>query len=636
MKHFSRYVPALAVATAVVAGCLVSCSADEDPPPAEIRVDQAGYVVGEKKYAYVMGDSAELEDAGFTVVDERGRTALRGALGASTGEWNDAYDAVRPADLSKLTRPGTYRLRLTGSAQAQSPRFRVASAAELLDPLRADSVRFFRTQRDGRDVAAEETGREPSHLTDESATVYATPAGATSGAESGGTAAAELKKTAGPVDVSGGWFDAGDYLKFTHTASYAVAEMLTAVRDTSPVPGLPAEAAHGLDWLDRMWDGSSDTLYAQVGLGSGADGTRGDHDVWRLPEQDDTLSVRPGDDDYLVKYRPVFRANEPGEPISPNLAGRVAASFALAAQTEAEDDPDAAADWLDKAAAVYAQADTHPAGRLVTTVPGSFYREDAWQDDLEWAATELARAAGELGDERQSRWQDEAVGWARAYLRSDTRSTLGLADVSALAHADLLASDGLDDDVATALKADLVRQLEQGEKRAGQDPFRAGVALTEFDAVPHAFGLVATAGLYARATGDHRYDAFAARQRGWALGANAWGTSFVIGAGTVYPHCPQHQVANLAMSRTGRGDILRGAVVNGPNKAAALEEAPDSLDGVRSCSAEPAGGSWADLDGHGAAYRDDVAAWQTVEPADDFTVTALLALSLAGEATPGA
>jgi len=626
MKPLSRFVPALAptVASVVLAGSLVSCSVDDAAAPTVIRVNQAGYVTDEKKYAFVMGKGDVLAQAGFTVVDERGHTALRGSLGSSAGSWNAAYDTVRTIDLSALRHTGTYRLRLTGSAGGQSPRFRVASARQLMDPLREDSVRFFSTQRDGRGVLPEQTGRVASHLADEHAVVYALPRYDSAGDR---TTAMTLSKVAGPVDVSGGWFDAGDFLKFTHTASYVVGLMLTTLRDTPPVPGLPAEAEHGLRWLDRMWDGSSGTLYAQVGLGAGNDQLRADHDVWRLPEEDDDLSVRPGDRDYLVKNRPVFRVNAPSESISPNLAGRVAAAFALAAQTQAKKHPAAAAQWLKKAAAVYARADTRPRKPLFTTTPASFYREDSWRDDMEWAAVELARAAADLGDERRSVWQREAVDWARSYIRSDVHGTLDVSDVSALAHADLLSTSGLDEDTAAKLEADLRRQLDEGTRRAGHEPFGSGVVLTEFDAVPHTFGLVATAELYARATGDHRYDGFAARQRGWAFGANAWGTSFVIGAGALYPHCPDHQVANLAMSRTGRGDILRGAVVNGPNKAELLRHL-DRFDNMRPCSSTPSGQQWSDFDGHGAGYLDDVAAWQTVEPADDFTATALLALSL--------
>ncbi|GGX84566.1 hydrolase [Streptomyces minutiscleroticus] len=593
---------------------------------AAVRVNQAGYLADEKKYAYVMGDGGALDGAGFTVVDEDGRTALRGELGPSTGKWNSAYDTVRTVDLSALTRAGTYRLRLTGqdAGRSRPVRFRVGSARQVTRPLLEDGVHFFRTQRDGEDVLPEATGREASHLTDERAVVYASPH---YDSATGRTTDTGLTEVAGPVDVSGGWFDAGDFLKFTGTASYAVAQMLTAVRDAPAVPGLPEEARHGLRWLDKMWDGTDGVLYSQVGLGAGNDRIRSDHDVWRLPEEDDALTVEPGDPDYFVKYRPVFRANEPGDPVSPNLAGRVAAAFALAAQTEAEDDPSAAGRWLAKAAAVYAKADTRPRGALVTTVPGSFYQEDAWQDDMEWAAVELARAADVLDDGRRARWEREAAGWARAYVRSGARGTLGLADVSALAHADLLSSADAGEEVSEVLEADLGRQLEQGGKRAAGDPFRAGVVLTDFDAVPHAFGLVATAELYARATGDHRYDAFAARQRAWVFGSNAWGTGFVVGAGERYPHCLEHQVANLAMSRTGKGDILRGAVVNGPNRADRLRK-PSPSDAVRPCSAAPEGHAWADFDGRGAGYVDEVGAWQTVEPADDFTSTALLALSL--------
>ncbi|WP_399880864.1 glycoside hydrolase family 9 protein [Streptomyces sp. BBFR51] len=632
MNHFfspsARAVSAVA-ACVLAACCLSACSEDGDDAPAALRVNQVGYVAGEKKFAYVMGDRDKLADAEFEVLDERGNTAEHGSVGPSLGEWNSTYGAVHSIDLSSLSRAGTYRLRLVGADAGPSVRFRVATARQLLDPLRADSVHFFGTQRDGEDVLTEATGRVPSHLTDERARVYETPdADPDPDSADGTTADPALSEAGGPVDVSGGWFDAGDFLKFTHTTSYVVAQMLSTVRDTPSVPGLRDEARHGLRWLDRMWDADTGTLYAQVGLGSGGKRVRGDHDVWRLPEEDDHLTVRPGDADYLIKYRPVFRVNEPGEPISPNLAGRVSAAFALAAQTEAEEDPVQAREWLDKAAAVYAKADTRPdKGALVTTVPADYYQEDSWRDDMEWAAAELARGADALGDSRASRWSGEALTWARAALRDERSGTLGAADVSALAHAEVLSSADPDAGLTSALEAELRRQVETGRKRAAGDPFRSGVIPSDFDAAPNTFGLLATAELYARVTGDHRYDDFAAQQLAWVFGANAWGTSFVVGAGDLYPHCPQHQVANLAMSHTGRGDILRGAVVNGPNDADLLKE-PGALEGGRPCSFAPDGGKWSDFDGHGAGYLDDVRSWQTVEPADDFASTALYALSL--------
>jgi hypothetical protein len=185
-------------------------------------------------------------------------------------------------------------------------------------------------------------------------------------------------------------------------------------------------------------------------------------------------------------------------------------------------------------------------------------------------------------------------------------------------------------DRAPDLYRDLRRQVEDGVAHARHDPFGAGAVYDDFDAVPHTFGLVATARLYARATGDTRYAAFAGRQRGWALGANPWGTSFMIGAGEVYPHCPEHQLANLAGSHDGKGAILRGAVVNGPNAASKLEEL-NSFPTMKKCTATPPAGAWTDFDGKGARYVDDVGAWQTVEPSLDFTTTALLAFALTAQ-----
>jgi endoglucanase len=594
-----------------------------------IRVDQVGYVRGEAKQAYVMGPKTALAGARFKVVDAKNKVVAAGRLGAVTGHWNAKYPSVRTADLSSLDTPGTYRIVLTGTAAGRSPAFRIADADELMTPLVRDNVRFLQAQRDGADVLPGELEHGPSHLADEDATVYAEPEYDKEGTELLG----ELTPTGDQVDVSGGWFDAGDFLKFTGTTSYSVAELLLAQRDLPDMTELSAEASHGLAWLDRMWDEDSETLYAQVGIGAGNDDARSDHDVWRLPEADDRLDVSPGDPDYTIKHRPVFRVADPGEPISPNLAGRVAAVFALAAQRAADTEPEEAQEWLDKAAAVYDLADTDPDEPLLTAFPRAFYPEDSWQDDMEFGGAELALAARELGDGREDDWADAAAGWAGDYLDSDVKGTLNVADVSALAHVDLatvLDGTPVNGIGAEELYEDLRRQLDDGVDRAGHDPFGAGAVYDDFDAVPHTFGLVATARLYAKATGDTDYEPFAGRQRGWALGANAWGSSFVIGAGEVYPRCPEHQLANLAGSHDGSGAILRGAVVNGPNEASKLEEL-NGFPTMKTCTAAPPTGAWTDFDGKGARYVDDVGAWQTVEPALDFTTTALLAFALTAQ-----
>jgi hypothetical protein len=91
-----------------------------------------------------------------------------------------------------------------------------------------------------------------------------------------------------------------------------------------------AEARFGLDWLQRMWDQSSRTLAYQVGIGTdfATFNFLSDHNIWRLPQDDDTY----GGTDPICAYirrQPLFRAGTRDARLSHNPAGRLAADFAL-------------------------------------------------------------------------------------------------------------------------------------------------------------------------------------------------------------------------------------------------------------------------------------------------------------------
>ena len=105
------------------------------------------------------------------------------------------------------------------------------------------------------------------------------------------------------------------------------------------------------------------------------------------------------------------------------------------------------------------------------------------------------------------------------------------------------------------------------------------------------------------------------------LGANAWGTSLIVGDGSVFPHCMQHQVANLVGSLDGSPPILAGAVVEGPNGTVYK----GLVSGMRVC---PADGSspFAQFDSK-AQFKDDVQSFSTVEPAIDLGASAPLAFA---------
>jgi endoglucanase len=630
MGSHRRAVAAL-TAAGVAAGILISggSASNAAPPiPTAVRVDQVGYGVTEAKQAYLMA-GVPSANATFSVVDAGGKTVLSGKVGASRGRWNNQFGAVHPIDFSRLKRPGTYRIK---AATATSPVFRIGSSSALFGRLAQDSTHFFQVQRDGASVVPTRLDRKPSHLTDRKATVYEHPVFSGDG---GDVPAEPLKPVAGaaPVDVEGGWFDAGDFVKFTHASAYSTAELLYVQRGGSPGHTLDAETRHGLKWLDKAWDAKRKVLYVQVGIGTGSEefGFLGDHDVWRLPEADDALNAKPGDPEYFIKYRPVFRASPPGGKISPNLAGRISASFALAAQVEARRNPRLARHYLDEGASIFALAKTTDVGELVTAFPHAYYPEDSWEDDLEFGATELALAARLLGDRRAGGWLHAAGHWAKAYLASDHRDTLNLYDTSALAHTDLIrllrACRGRLAVDERALVADLRRQLDSGVATAAESPFGGAADVTNFDVATRSLGFAATARLYRSITGDRRYDTFGTQQRNFVLGANAWGTSLVVGAGTVFPHCPQHQVSNLAGSNTGGRKVVVGAVVNGPNGASNFEDL-GIPDGANVCPVDGVN-KFAAYDTAESRYLDDVRAWPSSEPAIDFTSTGMLAFALA-------
>ncbi|MFI6319207.1 glycoside hydrolase family 9 protein [Nonomuraea sp. NPDC050556] len=576
-----------------------------------IRVDQVGFTPAEAKHAYLMTAGAP---ADFTVVDHRGRAVLKGTAGRDLGAWNAAYGHVYDLDLTKLRTPGSYRIKAGGLT---SPEFKVAPA--LLFALPAGKVTtFFGAQRDGAAAT-----RAPSHLNDRRAFVYDWPVFAGKDTDQ---IKGELTRIGGPVDVEGGFFDAGDYLKFTHILAYVDTLLWAARRDAGPIvdPRLRSEAAHGLKYLEKMWDGDTRTLYIQVGIGAGnkEETFFGDHDVWRLPEADDSDKAKGHQ---FIRNRPVFRAAAPGEPISPNLAGRTAAAFAVAAQVEPS--RARAQELLDKAAAIYALAKTENVGQLVTSLPHAFYPEDVWRDDMELGGAQLALAALKLGDNRASEWLRQGAYWAGEYLANEAGDTLNLYDVSALAHADLVKAMRISGDAGLAVSekdliGDLKAQLEIGAKRAARDPFRAGALYAEFDSVPRTFGLAATSRLYRSVTGDRTYDAFGTAQRNWAFGANAWGVSFVAGVGSGAITCPHYQISNL----TGRP--ATGAVVNGPNAASLFDEGlGDHFDEMAKCPADGVD-RFEQFTGHGSRFVDDVRSWQASEPADDFAAIALYALTL--------
>jgi endoglucanase len=168
----------------------------------------------------------------------------------------------------------------------------------------------------------------------------------------------------------------------------------------------------------------------------------------------------------------------------------------------------------------------------------------------------------------------------------------------------------------------LKKALDGSLSQAGTDPFQFGFPWATWDTTSHGAGLVVMASEYDQLTGTQAYKPWSSRWAANILGANAWGVSLIVGDGTTFPRCLHHQVANLAGSLDGSPPVLRGAAVEGPNGT--LYHGFQS--GMRNCPPDDSD-PYAQFNGQGARFMDDVESFSTVEPAVDLTATSPLAFA---------
>src|SRR5216683_1017738 len=232
---------------------------------AYIRVNQVGYVGSSTKRAYLIASAAET-GATFAVKNAAGTTVFSASVGTSLGAWG-TFTSVYALDFNTVSTAGTYTISVASPIAATSPAFKIDTGANLYATPLANALYYYETSRDGPNYIPNALRTAPGHLNDQSAKVYFTPT-------------FDKKDNAGPltptgavINAFGGWWDAGDYLKFVETHSYTVAMMLVGVRDFpgqmgsgSSASNFTAEVRFGLDWLQKMWADSSKTLYYQVGV----------------------------------------------------------------------------------------------------------------------------------------------------------------------------------------------------------------------------------------------------------------------------------------------------------------------------------------------------------------------------------
>ena len=189
--------------------------------------------------------------------------------------------------------------------------------------------------------------------------------------------------------------------------------LLAGVRDFPAQMGRPARRtspprrSSARDWLLRMWDDTSQTLYYQVGIGDGelrrrsATTTSGGcrrptTPIGARPASTATSATgrcsAPAPPGALDQPQPRRPRRRRVRRVLPGLQDDATRRSRTAACSAAEH--------------IFDLANTAPSGNLLTVIPFSFYPETEWRDDLELGATELysalasRRAAGRAAAHR--------------------------------------------------------------------------------------------------------------------------------------------------------------------------------------------------------------------------------------------
>jgi endoglucanase len=714
------------IAFTIIVLALLSWTSAAVAQSAYVRVSQVGYEADTGPFrAYLMSGAAG-SAASFKVVDSKGGTAYSGHAGALQGTWSHSEKVSYNVYALDFTVPGgdLYTISVSEPFDTESPQFAVDGADTLYSGLLLNTLFFYQTERDGANFIPNALRTKPGHLNDKNAQVYETPRLDSNDFIDNKPLTAPLVSANLPnIDASGGWWDAGDYMKYVETVSYTAALMQIGVRDfpnemgagarmNPPVPpasvsyagnsgpGAPAssdfsdEAKFGVNWLMKMWDDRTRTLYYQVdnsqdwdyygeGSPSSASGNCGgtyttpyclitEYDIWTLPQAADTFR-QAGDPEpcdayttFFICNRPVFVAGPEGSPISPNLAGRLAADFALCYQINHAVDPSRANQCLKNAEDIFALADiSHrdpaPAigsgscvGCLLTIFPFDGYPENVWEDDMELGATELyfalqmaSRSDGDgvnlpsgLTQTDPMYYLQQAAKFAKGYItnvyNTGDADTLNLYDVSGLAHFELyraLEMAGNPGGLAVSkagIRKQFLRQVDDAITQASADAWGFGYGWSYGDTTSHGAGLSVMASEAYYLTQSKSYDTYSQRWLANILGTNAWGSSFIVGDGSTFPNCIQHQVANLAGALDGTSGgtpVLWGAATEGPDGYASS----GVVGGMILC---PANGvdTFKKFNGNDGAfnvsqvavYKDNMQSYSTTEPGIDLTSTSFL------------
>ena len=473
-------------------------------PADVVRVPQV--VAAQAPKAAVVGASTDLVGTGFTVLDAADTAVLTGTLVDVPGDPSPWAHAAL-ADFSAVDDAGTYTV-VVGAVESSPVVVQATPYRAVLTSL----LGIFDANADGRESSSLHA---PSHLHDARSRVR-------NGPDQGRS-----------INVSGGWMDAGDQLKFTVTIAHATTLLQLAARNEPRLAKkLNTVANVGVSWLRRAHP--TDRIFvAQVG-DTDADHNRG----FRDPTRDDRSA------NMLLKRRPslVLTPGTGGVDVAAGAATALALAAKRATGGKRRTLARAAKEWFAKARA------------LRGPWKNCCYQQDTVNDDLAAAAVELWRTTG------NGTYRDLALDWLKAVTGNGSRGWRVAMDgyeMAGLPAAELCGVLGAGPPQRASIRNQACRILRAGGNdavfNAGTNAFGRAGPVTWGTVRQNQNGslialLAGRAGLSGAYTVAHR-------ALGWFLGANPWGVRFQAGYGVRHPyHWAQLQGPALP----------RGSVVGGP------------------------------------------------------------------------
>ncbi|MBO5449377.1 MAG: glycoside hydrolase family 9 protein [Ruminococcus sp.] len=257
-------------------------SPDKEQSFPEIKVNQIGYKTDGSKRALVTGFPDELkanEGDAFEVVDKNsGETVYEGKLDL-VEEYDMIYSGEKmlSADFSEFNSEGRYFIRLKDNVDIEaSPSFDISD--NVYEELLKNTMRYFYYQRANCDIT-EEFGGEFTRG-DETPKDFDAPLSSDRNVS---------------IDVSGGWYDAGDVGKYVAPGATAVNTLMWAYKmfpdrfsdgqnnipeSGNGIPDILDEIKYELDFILKMQDKDSGGFYLKVKSQSERD-EDGDRTVWQ-------------------------------------------------------------------------------------------------------------------------------------------------------------------------------------------------------------------------------------------------------------------------------------------------------------------------------------------------------------------